>query len=188
VSEAREFLGAVFGDAPSELWLLIWTLPDKRSSWYRVADLDAAAEYAGQTDRDTYVGVALSPEDFGPTRRCPSSETAGICALWADVDFAGPAHRKSNLPPDEDSAMTLVNECGIEPSIIVHSGHGIQAWWLLDEPWVFTNDDDRMQAVDLASRWNATLRARAIRHGWTIDATHDLARVMRLPGTQNWKT
>ena len=35
--------------------------------------------------------------------------------------------------------------------------------------------------------WQRYLRARALEHGATIDATHDLARVLRVPGTVNHK-
>jgi hypothetical protein len=37
----RWFLHELFAGKPEELYLLIWTLADKRSRWFR--DLDAAA-------------------------------------------------------------------------------------------------------------------------------------------------
>ncbi len=37
----------------------------------------------------------------------------------------------------------------LPPSIIVASGHGLHAYWLLHEPWLFENDDDRHRAASV---------------------------------------
>jgi hypothetical protein len=39
-------------------------------------------------EHDLYVGVGLSGQDYGASRRCPSSEVAGIVGLWADLDLS----------------------------------------------------------------------------------------------------
>ncbi len=70
---------------------------------------------------------------------------------------------------------------------MVHSGHGLQAYWLFKEPWTFEDESERQQAETLSRRFQATLRTFAHEHGWTIDNTSDLARVLRLPGTFNTK-
>lgn len=189
VAESQRFLHTLFDDAPPSARVLVWTLPEKTSHWYEPAHLDEAAELiASRPNADVYVGVALSPKDFGRARRCAAKDTVGIVALWADVDYADAVHRKSNLPPDVDAARDLVCSAGLDPSIIVHSGHGLQAWWLLDEPWIFPDDAARDAAAELALRWQATLRARATERGWTMDATQDLSRVLRIPGTENHKS
>jgi hypothetical protein len=112
---------------------------------------------------------------------------AGIVGLWADIDIAGEGHQKSNLPPDSDSAILLAYSMGLAPSITLHSGGGIQCWWLFDEPWIFVNNDDRNNAKELSDRWTRTLRSKAEEQGWTIDGTQDLSRVLRVLGTNNCK-
>lgn len=189
--EARQFLDAAFGqvDDVDDGVFLLWTLPDKISHWYTPGQVDTAvSDVAGwSADRDVYVGVAFSGADRGAHARCPSDETTGIYGLWADVDVAGPEHEKQNLPPTDDDAFALVEAFGPDPTFLIHSGHGLQAWWLFSEPWIFENDDDRRDAVRLSTRWNLTQRVRAQERGWTVDATQDLARLFRLPGTVNRK-
>src|SRR5262249_12545318 len=134
---------------------------------------------------DCYVGVALSPSNFGHARRCPADRTAGIVGLWADIDIADPtAHKGMAYPLTQEDACTLLASAALQPSLVVHSGHGLQAWWLFDKPWLFATSDDRKQAARLAKHWQGHLRRLASVSGWTIDSTADLARVLRVPGTR----
>jgi hypothetical protein len=68
-SDFCEFLNALFGEKPDELFTLLWTLPDKRSHWFQSIE-DAIRFAESCADRDLYVGVGLSPADNGPGRRC----------------------------------------------------------------------------------------------------------------------
>jgi hypothetical protein len=86
VSEACLFLEALFAGKPDDLHLLLWTLPEKRSHWFQ--NIESAIQFAESLrDRDLYVGVGLSVQDYGASRRCPSKEVAGIVGLWADLDL-----------------------------------------------------------------------------------------------------
>src|SRR5271169_2787653 len=85
-SEARTFLEALSAGKPDELFLLLWTLTEKRSHWFQ--HVDRAIKVAESLrERDLYIGVGLSHQDHGATRRCPSNEVAGIFGLWADLDL-----------------------------------------------------------------------------------------------------
>lgn len=189
--DTRLFCESLFRDVPQEMWTYFWSLATKRSHWVEVGvGADELARTAMETadESDVYVAVSVARAALGPNRRGSSEDSAGIMGLWADVDIADPdAHKKWNLPPDEDSARELITATGLEPTLLVHSGHGLQAWWLFDEFWAFETEDDRLAAATLAMTWNATLRIRAAERDWTVDSTFDLARVMRLPGTMNRK-
>jgi putative DNA primase/helicase len=182
-------MDALFSQKRPTDYILIYTLPNKRSEWF--LDTIDAAEYVEKTARETkqnvYVGVGLSPEDYGEHKRCQAENITSIPALWADFDIAGEGHKKQNLPPDEAAVRTLLDECGLKPPILVHSGHGLQAWWLFDEPWIFTDPEDRQDAMQLATDWTRTMKALAARKGWDVDATQDLARILRVPGSFNNK-
>lgn len=192
MEETRQFFAALFGSAPEELWASLWTLADKRSHWYQIGDgVEAMAEAAAKLSKrsDVYVSVALVREPMAANRRVSSDLVAGLSGLWADVDIADPdVHKKWNLPPSEEGAMQLVADTGLEPTLLVHSGHGLQVWWLFDQFWLFEEDTDRLEAATLAQSWNATLRIKAAQRDWTVDSTFDLARVMRVPGTVNMKS
>jgi hypothetical protein len=179
------FLGNLFADKPAEAFVLIWLWEGKVSHWF--TDLDAAAAFVDQfRNQDVYVGVALSPSDFGPRSRCKADQTAGIPALWIDLDFGTDGHEKTNLPPTLADALSLIPS-DLPPSQIVHTGHGLQCWWTLREPWIFAGDIDRAHAANLARRFNSLFRGRAKVRGWDVDSVADLARVMRVPGTTNAK-
>lgn len=180
-----DFLEALFGAKPSRLYILLWTPKKKRSWWFRDVG-EARAHVRNCMATDCYVGVGLSPRDYGPKNRCPATEIAGIVGLWADLDIIHPCHSKANLPPDEGAALSIIDGLPA-PTLIVHTGHGLQPWWLFREPWIFDDAAERQQAAEMSRRWQDTLRARARRQGWDVDSTADLARLLRVPGTTNTK-
>jgi hypothetical protein len=182
---ARWFLEELFGNKPDELYLLIWTLADKRSRWFRdlAAASSAAEALAGQ---DVYVGVGLSAKDYGPTQRCPSDEVAGLVAAWADFDLRSEAHAKKALPATIKDALTIIPE-PFAPTIVVATGNGAHAWWLFKEPYLFATDEERKDAARLLTRWHTLLRLNAAARGWAFDRLSDLARVLRISGTVNAK-
>lgn len=172
---------------------MFWTLRDRRSHWVQLDGdenilVSQTAEKLALTDSDVYISVSTSKERAGNFNRISNESSIGIMGLWADIDIADPdVHKKWNLPPTEEAAFELLDACGVAPTLVIHSGHGLQAWWLFQEFWEFGTADDRLEAAKLSQDWNTTLRVRAAERGWTIDSTFDLARVMRVPGTTNFK-
>lgn len=182
--QAKSFLQALWRQKSQNSFILIWTLPGKLSYWS--TDVETAARYAtAQTGKNVYVGAALSPKNFGPDERCLAERTAGIGGLWMDIDILDPAHKKQNLPPTIEDARLLLTDCGLAPSAVIHSGHGLQAWWFFQEIWMFGTPEERTRAARLTEKWKIHFRQLAKTRGWDADATHDLARVMRMPGTFN---
>ena len=156
--DTTEFLNTIFSDGLSDSRrLAIWSLPDKAREFF--TDTAAAIKYAqSKADtQDVYFGLGLVAGS--PKGRGKLADIAAIGCLWADIDIAGPGHKKPNLPPNETMVCKLLDRIGLKPSILVHSGHGLQAYWLLKEPWVFDTPAERHQAATLARRWSATVRA-----------------------------
>jgi hypothetical protein len=181
----RWFLHELFAGKPEELYLLLWTLADKHSRWFR--DIDAAASAVkALAAQDVYVGVGLSPKDYGPAQRCPSEEIAGIVGLWADLDLRSEAHDRKALPATIQDALTIIPEL-LPPTLVVATGNGAHAWWLFKEPYIFASDQERQAAARLIARWQTLLRLNAAARGWAFDRLSDLARVLRIPGTVNAK-
>lgn len=191
-AQSAAFLEALLGYVPADRHALLWTLQDKRSTWLPLtggtAPVAKAAQDLSAKGRDVYCAVSVAAQPGMYDTRIKSTNAAGIMGLWADIDIADPdVHKKWNLPPDEASALELLDRVGLPPTLVVHSGHGLQAWWLLQEFWSFDTDNDRLEAAALAQRWNTTLQVRAAEKSWVVDSTFDLARVMRIPGTLNRK-
>lgn len=180
-----EFLNLLWQYKPDDLYILIWTLADKRSHWHR--EITAAAEFVTeQKNRDVYVGVGLAARDHGPSHRCTSDEIAGITGLWADFDLRSDAHNNKPLPTTVADALSVVPGL-MPPSIVIATGNGAHAWWLFKEPLLIENNEERKETARLVTRWQTLLRMRASQRGWAFDRLADLARVLRIPGTVNAK-
>lgn len=189
----ERFLISLFGEELDELdRILLWTAPAKLSFYLRTpAEADRHVARIGQR-QNIYFGCGLAPRNMSLHERAKHHEIRGIPGVWADIDVQNPkAHNKAKLPPTLDDALALASSLPLLPTLIVHSGHGIQPWWLFKEPWIFRGDDgggaERAKAADAVEGWQAMLKANAAARGWEHDATHDLTRVMRLPGTYNIK-
>lgn len=187
--QTHKFLYDIFGSKDDAQFICIWTWPDRKSLYFNT--IEEAANYAKmrKDDSDVYVGCALTEQAFESNQRIKVSagrKPAAIAAMWSDIDIAGPGHKKDALPPSLDAALSIVPR-DLPPSIIVHSGGGIQPWWLFKEPWEFTTDAEIKRAAVLATRFNRFLKSLAETKGWTLDSVGDLARVLRLPGTYNRK-
>ena len=188
-----EILEEIFAFKPEDERILVWYLPDKRSKWFRSPDNIGDFVENISDEKDVYFSGGLVSADYladlpnKEFKRCPQSKVSGLVGLWADIDVQAEHRGKDNLPPTKKDARRLINDIPLGPSIIIDSGYGYQCWWLFNEPWIFDDSEQRNEAKKLLADWNYTLQVIADRKGWAVDATHDLSRVMRLPGTYNNK-
>lgn len=88
-----------------------------------------------------------------------------VTCLWADLDGKHFGSKQDAYRSLEAFSMT--------PSLVVDSGNGYHAYWILKEP---TTDLARVEAINLGI-------AQAIGG----DRTYDITRILRVPGTSNWK-
>lgn len=185
--ERETFFRTVLGNGlPDGLWAHVWHLDDWYTDWVR--DVNAAEGSATRNGRqDVYFGTGLVGEPGGHKERVKKETATGLLAVLADIDVLHPVHKETALPPDEAAALALVDELGLPPTIVVRSGHGLQAWWLFTKPWRFRDDADRQRATRLSAMWQEHVKDKAAEHGWKLDAVGDLSRVLRLPGTFNGK-
>ena len=190
--DTKGFLEALYGDeAPGHI--VLWTRQDKKTRWYDSKNLKAIATAANNLakTKDVYFGISIQDKATAVARKVDTrgyADTSLACpGVWLDLDIQGAAHKSDKLPASLDDALRLIGEFPLKPSVLVHSGHGIQAWWLYKELWVFDSPDEQKEAQDLVYRFQMTMKAKAEKHSWEIDSTFDLARVLRLPGTFNRK-
>lgn len=189
MSEIAEFFRALYGtELPAGNQLLLWTLPDKTSHWARnIEEAERTVVRVRETAENVYYGVGLSGKNYGPGKRCLATEVTAIPGVWMDFDLKGSAHRKANLPESHEQVIELVTAGGLPPTLGVHTGNGLHLYWLFQEPLLIRDAEGYQAASRLVRRWNNTMRVLARSRGWDVDATHDLARVLRVPGTVNRK-
>jgi len=112
---------------------------------------------------DIYVGVLPRKERFGK-----ASSIREAAVVWADFD------NKNMTATEMDSAIE-------DADIVVHSGGGMHAYW-------YTTDVEDVSTKIRQERFSAVVQdVQLSKSNGKADSTHDLPRILRLPGTLNWK-
>jgi hypothetical protein len=185
----KAFLRRVFG--PGRLngaRISVFTKPGEESQFFRESETAAQYAWENRWKSDVYVGVALPKRGLPSRRRGKVSDLVALVALGADIDISGSAHaRGKRYAPTREAALQLVHDLPLQPTFTVFTGHGLHAWWVFRRPWRFHGSRDRERAASLAAGWQATIQAHAHRRGFEIDLVGDLTRVLRVPGTLNYK-
>lgn len=140
-------------------------LPSGSSEWHvaeKLAEQSARLHAANLAGQNIYVGV-------NPRRR-----VGGRCA--ADVQLARCLFADFDGNPSIGETMKRLAKAGLpEPTLAVHSGHGLHFYWDLAEP-----------ITDLTA-WTKLQKALSAALG-SDPKIHDPPRVMRLPGFDNCKS
>ena len=168
--------------------------------FFPYADIADAASWAGWQARhnhDVYYGLAsynvaiangtdkLGRPRFNGERK--QVNTQSLRALWMDLDVSRPGDGKAaaNVFATRDEARAwlkgfLAATGLLNPNMLVDSGYGYHAYWILEDP---------LPTADWQVQANA-LRAAMVAHGYKGDAgiTVDSARVLRPPETVNMKS
>jgi len=118
----------------------------------------------------TYFGVCTRTEEGKRARRGTHVHLRAATAMWADLD----AKRFGNMT----KACNALHRFSLKPSILVFTGNGYHAYWLLEEA-IFLDAPERtiLQAALKA------LQVRVLRS----DDVSDPARVLRCPYSYNLK-
>jgi hypothetical protein len=143
-----------------------------------VTDLVDRALLDAEEGWDVFVGIGL--------RKCPMTLDITRCscrirgadhvsrlpAAWADLDVR--CEGQPDKPHESvGSVIAMLSESPQRPSMLIGSGTGVHAYWVLPEP---TYDIEHVVALN-----------RAIRGRLNGDNAIDAARVLRLAGTANHK-
>jgi hypothetical protein len=107
--------------------------------------------------------------------------------LWFDLDLAYGQHAASTLPATDREALDFLASLAAPPTLIVHSGGGLYGHWLFKEPYRITTPAEHDAIKQLSEQFTHTLVMAGKQRNWTLDALGDLARVLRPPGTINFK-
>ena len=157
---ATDFLYQLFDGVTD--YIEIRELPNTRQYFLT---LDELPNYDPPTNQNVYFGVYSRARHSGKTQDCLTTGT-----IWADYDTG-----MEDLSVMERVAKVKAKLKAVgmpEPSVMISSGNGIHAYWLLQQ-----------RAGDEAL---PLLKALAVATGSDPRAT-DKARIMRLPGTWNVK-
>lgn len=172
-------------------YVYLWTKQDKATHSYLLEPevskkIWNMARMLSGMRKDVYFSLGTTADPLPADLRAKQQNVTSIACLWVDIDIVdSAAHKAGNLPKSVDEAMGLLPE-KYPPSIIVSSGHGLHAYWLLKEP-VIINDENRAEVINTVRKLQQIIRNSAAANGWKIDATADLSRILRVPYTWNFK-
>jgi hypothetical protein len=164
-----------------------------RSEWLDLAQTPltrAATIAATLSQQDTvYFGVAIQRPDCspGPYHRSTNIGAYIVPGLWFDLDLSYGQHATSKLPATDGEAIDFLCRLPAAPSLLIHSGGGLYGYWLFREPYVIGTDAEHHAMSQLAKQFAYTLMTAGKSRDWTLDALGDMARVLRPPGTINYK-
>ena len=170
---------------PEDLWIGITSRAVGRhgaateSAWYSTIEDACAAPIPG--DRNLLIGLALAADNPGPSHRVSNSSAAAIPGFVLDLDVKAGAFNSI------EDALVFIDTLPIAPTLVIFSGHGVQALWLFDEPEVFETTDRREHVAGISRAFGQFAQGKARAIGVALDSVSDLARTMRLAGGVNVK-
>ena len=126
---------------------------------------------------------AVNTVNVSPTGGKRGDETAVSyqTAVVVDIDICSDAHKSDNLAANFEEAKSFLP---FKPSIIIFSGYGLHAYYIWAEPLAVT-DANREEIKRRNNLLIDVVRQRA--NGKKIDGVGDLPRILRTPGTYNYK-
>jgi hypothetical protein len=146
------------------------------------------ARLASDSSLKPYFGCATRVPAWIPDKRNPkgplvwglaglTQNCALVPAIYVDADYK---HVTAPGVNPHEAWMTALTAHPYPPSIVVRTGGGVQAYWLLTESFAVATPDTKDAIRLLLERWRLTLPYRS-------DDLNDTARVFRLPNTLNRK-
>lgn len=169
-----DFLGKLRPGGP---WVLTAITLDKKgieTATHR--DPAKVLEWLEQHGADRNIYYALNPLLQDVASKAAREDVASMAFLHVDLD------PRVGVPLDEERTRLLGllqnPPAGIpRPTIIVDSGGGYQGMWQLFQPFAINGEEEKYRK---AAEYNYALEL-----AFGADATHNVDRVLRLPGTIN---
>ena len=189
INEAMKIFNLLFDGVPAKHFSYLMTFTTGYGVTYSFAVTDqtqceAMARKAVElSELGNDVWHAVNPVAVSPTGGKRGDETAVSyqTAVVVDIDICSDAHKSDNLAADFEEAKSFLP---FTPTLLVFSGYGLHAYYIWAEPLAVT-DDNREEIKRRNNLLIDVVRQRA--NGKKIDGVGDLPRILRTPGTYNYK-
>jgi P4 family phage/plasmid primase-like protien len=147
----------------------------------QVGDALAVAEQEGWS-----LWFEVQPSGYEePMGRSKAADIEQLVAIYADIDFKPAPEGMGSIPAAEDLLHDLEGALGTPPACVVATGHGLQPYWLIEDG--FIDDDSRDRVAGILRRWGKLVQTLAQALGGNADNVYDLPRILRVPGSINFK-
>lgn len=194
IEQAEKFFDLLYGKITGEHYSYLWIKQGEKKATHSflVSNADARHEMAtkaieeNDSGADIYFGVNLVCQKLSQNERAKNETVSLQIATVSDIDVAGGKHISSDkkiYPPTFDEAKAFLP---FDVSIFVNSGYGGHFYCLYSEP-IPLNEENRTQCLSRNKNFIDSVRRCAGRYSKAVDGVGDLPRVLRVPGTYNYK-
>ena len=115
---------------------------------------------------NVFVGIQLRDKESGK-----DSDIRYLSTFWADIDA-------KDFDGNKNLALQSLDNFSLRPSMVIDSGNGYHAYWILNDPIDLKKDSVRAEITKLS---------RLIHYVVKADSTYNLSRILRMAGTPNIK-
>lgn len=133
---------------------------------------------------DVFYSVCLTDLPMPEHIRAKKNDVSLQTSIWVDIDIIGGVHVGESYPTTIETAMSFLP---FKPSIIVNSGYGLHAYYLFSKA-LLISDYNRDAAEARNKKLISIIRHNAGIYEKAVDSVQDLSRIMRMPGTFNYKS
>ena len=188
IAETAKFFNLLYGKITTPIFAYLTKFKGGTKFYsFAVAD-ESQRETMAQTavelaDKGVDVWHSVNPVNVAPHdgKRGDENVVSYQTACVTDIDILSNAHKSKNLAANFDEAKSFLP---FTPSLIIDSGHGLQAYYIFDQPILIT-DQNREEIKRRNNLLIEVIRQRA--KCKDIDGVGDLPRILRTPGTFNYK-
>ena len=188
---AKKFLTLLYANTPEKHFAYLWIKrgDEKLTICFEISDstaIQSMAETAIEKSNagfDVFCSICTTDKKIDNSHRAKSTDISCQTAIWTDIDIQGGEHVGEKYPPDFDTAKIFLP---FEPSMLVNSGYGLHGYYLLNKPLIIT-DNNRKIATQTNKNLLDLIRQNAQEYAKAVDSVQDLARILRVPGTFNYK-
>lgn len=168
-----------------------------------MSELRTVGELDGWTppqDRDVWFGANPVGRHVNAAQKGGEADTLRVRTLFADLDVK-PGKCLDTLEQCYATVGGLAEYLDTEPTVLIESGHGLQPLWRVGSPRgdsnVVDRDWPRQEFRETWWRFGAVALTKAQDTMWspdgaqnlrTIDGVFNIDRVLRCPGSINWKS
>jgi putative DNA primase/helicase len=121
---------------------------------------------------NVYFGVNPCKTQKGPNERALLTDLAGVNCLFAEFDA-------KDFNDSKTAASQHIDRLLLPPNVVIDSGGGFHCYWLLKETFVINTQHDLEYIKNIQASWVPFVGGDR--------GAKDLARVLRVPGTLNFK-
>ena len=145
------------------------------SRWFRTGEAPAIFN----STHNNYFGVlpTTTPGNQYQRAKKGARDVAAQCVLFAEIDDKD--HGGGRGAARAVLETRIAGGAVPPPTSTIDSGGGVQAYWGLQQPFILDTPEKRDRADRIQKAW--------VKHVGSDDGAKDLARVLRVPGTLNFK-